>query len=103
MAGSASRQFWMNSKNFLALRFSNKPMSEDRTASIGSGHLGDLAVTVDVGSSDLLELEVASDIGVDEHLCELTVGHDKLRDKIDGPVTVTTPILGRFGTWTELL
>lgn len=70
---------------------------------LGGRHLGNLAISVNVRGSDLLELEVPSDIGVNEHLRELTVGHDKFGDEINCPVAVTAPVLGRFSAGTELL
>lgn len=69
---------------------------------LGSGDLGNLALTVNVRSSDLLELEIAGNVSVGEDLDELTVGHHELRDQVDIVVTVASQVGRRGSTIAEL-
>jgi hypothetical protein len=69
---------------------------------LGSGNLGNLALTVNIRSSDLLELEVAGDVGVGEDLDELAVGHHELGDQVDIVVTVASQLGRRGSTIAEL-
>lgn len=59
---------------------------------LGRWNLGDAPISEDVGCGELLELEVACDVGVNEHLCELSVGHEELWDEVNGVVTVPANI-----------
>lgn len=59
---------------------------------LGRGDLCDATIAVYVGSCDLLEFEVASDVGVDEHLCELSVGHHVFGDQVDCVVAVPAEV-----------
>ena len=69
---------------------------------LGGGHLGDLSVSVDIRGGNLLEFEVSGHVGVDEHLCKLTIGHDEFGDEVDSPVAVAAPVFGGLGARTEL-
>lgn len=68
---------------------------------LGAGNFRDLSITVDEAPRDLLELEITSDIGVHQDLRELSGCYDKLGDKIDGIIPVTTKVRGRSLITTE--
>ena len=54
-----------------------------------------------VGGINTLPLEVAGDLGVEEHLDELTVGHNELGDQVHIPVSVVAVLLGWLSAWSE--
>mmetsp|Transcript_17757 Transcript_17757/g.41135 ORF Transcript_17757/g.41135 Transcript_17757/m.41135 type:complete len:365 (+) Transcript_17757:145-1239(+) len=64
---------------------------------VGSGRdLENLAFLVDIRSADRFEFQITSDLSVNQHLGEVSVGHDKLGDEIHIVITVGSEVNGRL-------
>lgn len=67
------------------------------------GHVGLAAVALlDVAASNLLELKVSRNIGGNQDVCQITVGHQKLRDQVDVPVVDSPVFLPRLLTGANI-
>ena len=67
-----------------------------------SWDFGNSSISVDVACSQLLEFEISSDVGMDQHLCELAIGHEEFRDQVYGIVSISTHVGRDWLAWLEL-
>jgi hypothetical protein len=69
---------------------------------LGTGHLGDLSIPIDITSGDLLEFQISSDIGVDQNLGEFPRGDDEFGNQINVIVAIPSQLCRWFSTVPEL-
>ncbi len=87
VAGSLSRQFWRNSKNFFRSPFLKQTHKRAlHGLHLCTWHFRDLSLAINEAARDLFELEIACHVGVHEDVGHFSGSDDEFGDEIDRKV-----------------